>query len=101
MAYAELLSGLIEFHVLHHAAEGDIFGLWMIKELKRHGYRISPGTLYPLLHRLKHRGYLSVHEVKLGRTRRRMYRATKKGHLALAVIRRHVLELTKEINKGS
>src|ERR1039458_10522709 len=47
----ELYSGLIRLHVLHHAAEEPIFGLGMVEELARHGYRISPGTLYPLLHR--------------------------------------------------
>jgi PadR family transcriptional regulator, regulatory protein PadR len=38
----ELYSGLIRLHVLHHAVEGPIFGLGMIEELARHGYRISP-----------------------------------------------------------
>jgi hypothetical protein len=32
----------------------------MIEELGRHGYRISPGTLYPLLHNLEKKGYLRV-----------------------------------------
>ena len=54
----ELYSGLIRLHVLHHAAEEPIFGLGMIEELGRHGYRISPGTLYPLLQRLEKKGYL-------------------------------------------
>jgi PadR family transcriptional regulator PadR len=55
MPYEDLLSGLIELHVLYHAAEEEIFGLGMLEELKRHGYLISPGTLYPMLHRLTHR----------------------------------------------
>jgi PadR family transcriptional regulator PadR len=97
MAYQDLLSGLIELHVLHHAAEEDIFGAGMIEELGRHGYRISPGTLYPLLHRLTHRGYLKVRELSLGRTRRRLYRATPKGRRALAAVRHHVRELFGEI----
>jgi len=62
MAYEDLLSGLIELHVLYHAAEEEVFGLGLMAELKRHGYRISPGTLYPLLHRLMHRGYLTGYE---------------------------------------
>jgi DNA-binding PadR family transcriptional regulator len=52
----DLYSGLIRLHVLHHAAEGPIFGLGMIEELNRHGYRISPGTLYPLLQGLEKKG---------------------------------------------
>jgi len=50
MEHQELLSGFIRLHVLHHAAEGDLYGQWMIEELARHGYRVSPGTLYPMLH---------------------------------------------------
>ena len=44
---------LIRLHILHHAVEGPIFGLGMAEELARHGYRISPGTIYPLLHGLE------------------------------------------------
>ena len=54
----DLYSGLIRLHVLHHAVEGPIFGLGMIEELARHGYRISPGSLYPLLQGLEKKGYL-------------------------------------------
>ncbi len=50
--------GLIRLHILHHAVEGPIFGLEMAEELARHGYRISLGTLYPLLHGLEKKGYL-------------------------------------------
>jgi DNA-binding PadR family transcriptional regulator len=54
----DLYSGLIRLHVLHHAVEGPVFGLGMIEELSRHGYRISPGSLYPLLQGLEKKGYL-------------------------------------------
>ena len=52
----DLYSGLIRLHVLHHASVGPIFGLGMLEELSRHGYRISPGTLYPILHGLEKKG---------------------------------------------
>ena len=55
MEHQELLSGFIRLHVLHHAAEGDLYGQWMIEELARHGYRVSPGTLYPMLHAMEHK----------------------------------------------
>lgn len=45
MEHQELLSGLIRLHVLHHAAEGDLYGHWMIEELAHHGYRICRFTL--------------------------------------------------------
>jgi PadR family transcriptional regulator PadR len=54
----DLYSGLIRLHVLHHAVRQPIFGLGVVEEFQRHGYRISPGTLYPLLHGLENRGYL-------------------------------------------
>ena len=66
----DLYSGLIRLHILHHAAEDRIFGLGMAEELARHGYRISPGTLYPLLHGLEKKGYLRSSE-RLRTTARR------------------------------
>jgi hypothetical protein len=59
VADRDLYSGLIRLHVLHHAVEGPIFGLGMIEELARHGYRISPGSLYPLLQGLEKKGIFS------------------------------------------
>jgi PadR family transcriptional regulator len=99
MAYEDLLSGLAELQLLYHAAQEEIFGLGMLEELKRHGYRISPGTLYPMLHRLTERGYLRGREVRLGRTRRRLYRATPKGRKALAAVHLHVRELIGELDE--
>lgn len=96
MAYEDLLSGLVELHVLHHAVQEEIIGPAMLEELQRHGYRISPEPLYPLLHRLMHRGYLKARELRLGRTRRWLYRATLKGRRALQVVRHQVGELTSE-----
>ena len=54
----DLYSGLIRLHVLHHAAKEPIFGLGMLEELARHGYSMSAGTLYPILHGLEKKGYL-------------------------------------------
>src|SRR5579863_1309219 len=66
----DLYSGLIRLHVLHHATEEPVFGLGMVEELARHGYRISPGTLYPLLRRLEKKGYLRSSEQRNGKSRR-------------------------------
>jgi len=49
----DLWSGLIWLHVLHHACREPIFGADIIEELARHGYRLSPDTLYPPLHGLE------------------------------------------------
>ena len=93
----DLYSGLIRLHVLHHAAEEPIFGLGMIEELARHGYRISPGSLYPLLHGLETKGYLRASEVRNGKSLRKVYRATALGRKALAASRHKVLELFQEL----
>src|SRR5580700_681275 len=81
--YRDLYSGLIRLHILHHAVEGPIFGLAMAEELARHGYRISLGTLYPLLHGLEKKGYLRSAEKRNGRSIRKVYRATSLGRKAL------------------
>lgn len=93
----ELYSGLIRIHILHHACEEPIFGLGMIEELRRYGYRLSPGTLYPLLHGLERRGYLRSRKVRSGRSVRRVYRGTASGRKALAVAREKVNELLGEL----
>ena len=93
----DLYSGLIRLHVLHHAAEEPIFGLGMIQELGRHGYRISPGSLYPLLHGLEKKGYLKAAQQRNGKSLRRVYRATAKGRKALAAAKHQVRELFHEL----
>ena len=80
----DLYSGLIRLHILHHASEEPIFGSGMAEELARHGYRISPGTLYPLLDGLEKKGYLRSTEQRNRRSLRRVFRATPQGRRALA-----------------
>lgn len=93
----EFMRGAVRLHILHHAAEQDIHGAWMSKELASHGYEISPGTLYPTLHRLEGDGLLeSEQRVVDGRTRR-VYRATEAGRQALAEDRRTLAELAREL----
>ena len=97
----DLYSGLIRLHVLHHAVhEPPIFGLGMIEELARHGYRISPGSLYPLLHGLEKKGYLRSSEHRNGRSVRRVYHATPKGRRALAALKTKVRELFEELSES-
>jgi DNA-binding PadR family transcriptional regulator len=97
LADRELYTGLIRLHVLHHASEGPVFGLEMIEELRRHGYRLSPGTLYPLLHGLEKRGFLTATEERNGSSTRRVYRATRTGRAALKAARAKVRELFGEL----
>ncbi len=96
MEHQDLLSGLVRLHVLHHAAEGDLYGLWMIEELARHGYKLSPGTLYPMLRSMEKKGYLVSKQKRVGRTARRVYRATPLGRKALKIANEKVRELLGE-----
>jgi PadR family transcriptional regulator, regulatory protein PadR len=86
----------IRIHILHHAAEHPIYGLWMRDELAEHGYDISVGTLYPILHQLEADGYLESDQRLHDGRRRRYYEATRAGHQLLAEIRRKLRELTDE-----
>ena len=89
--------GLIRLHILHHASTEPIFGLGIIEELGRHGYRLSAGTLYPLLHGLEREGYLCSFEKRNGRHARRFYKATSKGSHALREAKSKVRELFAEL----
>jgi PadR family transcriptional regulator len=101
MTDRSLYTGLIRLHVLHHAAEGAVFGQAMIDELARHGYRVSTGTLYPILHGMERQGYLrSQLRLRNGRSRRE-YRATAAGRKALVTARRRVQELFGEMFEDS
>lgn len=96
MEHHDLLSGLVRLHVLHHAAEHPIYGQWMIDELARHGYRLSPGTLYPMLSKMERDGYLTSKTEREGRTSRKFYTITEKGREGLSVARVRLRELKGE-----
>ena len=94
----DLFSGdFIKLHVLHHASEHPVYGLWLIEELAEHGYRVSPGTLYPLLHSLEESelltSYNEVHEGKI----RRYYKLTSNGRRQLKKAKGQLMELMREI----
>jgi DNA-binding PadR family transcriptional regulator len=93
----DLYAGLIRLHVLHHAAHEAIFGLGIIEELARHGYKLSAGTMYPILHALEARGHLRSKPERLGKRFRRVYRITAKGRKALEAAKVKVRELFGEL----
>ena len=97
LRYPELYSGLVPLHVLYHACEGRIFGFEMIQELQRHGYTLSAGTMYPLLHGMEQKGLLRSFERRDGGRNRRFYRATPVGRKALADAKLRVRELFAEL----
>ena len=93
----DLFRGLIKLHALHHASEEPIYGPWLIEELAEHGYKVSPGTLYPLLHSLEESELLKscnqLHEGKI----RRYYRITSNGRRQLKKAKLQLMELIAEI----
>jgi PadR family transcriptional regulator PadR len=94
----ELFTGLIRIHVLVHASHEPIFGLAMMEELKHHGYRIGPGTLYPLLHGMERGGLLKSELKNVTGRRRRVYRITSSGKRALEKARVKVDALHHELH---
>lgn len=92
----EFLLGFWKIHILHHAGEDGIYGQWMLEELHHHGYRLSPGTLYPILSRMARRGWLKAAEPKR-RGGTRLYRLTPKGRDVLSQVQRSLGELTREV----
>lgn len=93
----DLYSGLIRLHILHHAVKEPIFGLAIIEELGRHGYKLSAGTLYPILHGLERRGYVKSRREQSGKRLRRVYRATPLGRKVLEAAKGKVRELFGEL----
>jgi DNA-binding PadR family transcriptional regulator len=92
--------GFVKVHVLHHAAQEPVYGLAMMEELRRHGYEVSPGTIYPLLHSLETDGYLAREERVVGGKVRKYYTITDEGRAALAEARIKIAELTHEVVEG-
>ena len=92
--------GFIKIHILHHAAQQPIYGLAMLEELKRHGYALSPGTLYPILHSLENRRYLQQETRVVDGRVRKYYTATEAGRQALAEVKEKMAELVDEVLAG-
>jgi PadR family transcriptional regulator, regulatory protein PadR len=95
--HRDLYTGLIRLHVLHHAVKESVYGFAMIEELRRHGYELSAGTLYPILHGLEKKGLLTSTRKRDSDTGRRIYRATPKGRKALVAAKAKVRELFGEL----
>jgi DNA-binding PadR family transcriptional regulator len=94
----EFLLAFWKVHILHHSGERGVYGQWMLQELQEHGYRLSPGTLYPILARMARRGWLSATEPKRAKAPR-LYRLTPHGHEVLTQILESLDELYREVGQ--
>ena len=97
VSMSEFIRGAMRLHILHHASGQEIHGAWMAEELARHGYRVSPGTLYPTLHRMQDSGLLTSRQIVVDGRNRRVYAITEAGREALAAERRALAELAREV----
>ncbi len=93
----EILLSFWKIHILHHASEGAVVGQWMLHELRHHGYEVSPGTLYPILHRMEKLGWLYSQSEGQGAKARRSYFATDKGKEVLALALKQMQEIRAEV----
>ena len=90
-------ASFVELHVLYHAAEESVYGLWLIKELAEHGYNVSPGTLYPVLHSMEFSGLLKSRNTLFDGKIRKYYSITPKGKRYLQRAKRQIGELVREV----
>jgi PadR family transcriptional regulator, regulatory protein PadR len=89
--------GFVRLHIVYHAVKEPIFGVELMEELRRHGYDVGAGTLYPMLHQLEEAGYLTVQTEVVAGKRRKYYRATAQGAAALEEAKAKLRELVSEV----
>jgi PadR family transcriptional regulator, regulatory protein PadR len=94
----DIFLAFIRIHILHHASKEPLYGLWLIEELSHHGYKVSPGTLYPTLHKLEEAQLLKSHSENHHGKIRKYYKTTPKGNRMLAEAKEKIDILVREIN---
>ena len=75
----EFARGFVKLYALWRASQGETFGMQIIEEMRELGFRVSPGTLYPILHTLlEERDVTQTNRLVNGKIRK-CYRVTTKG----------------------
>ena len=87
----------IKLHILYHAAKEEVYGVGLIEELGRHGYRLSPGTLYPTLAKMVEMGLLTFQRRTVNHKQRKYYRITPAGLAQLEGVKAKIRELYNEV----
>lgn len=93
----DFILGFIRIHILYHANEGPIYGVWIMEELEKHGYKLTPGTVYPVLHELERGGYLRSYTKIMGGKQRKYYEITSEGKKMLEEVKPKIRELVNEV----
>lgn len=102
MLNREVLLAFWKVHILCHASEKPLYGQWMLRELRHHGYEVSPGTLYPILHRMARLGWIQEAEATAQKSKaRKLYTITPLGTDMLDIIRHQLAELLRELPPAS
>jgi PadR family transcriptional regulator, regulatory protein PadR len=85
----ELLQGTLDLLILRTLQSGPVHGHALAKAIERNSedvLQVEQGSLYPALHRLIKRGWISAEEGTSENNRRaKFYRLTGKGRRQLAV----------------
>ena len=95
----KLYQGFVQLHILYHAKHRPVYGVWMMEELKNHGYHVGPGTIYPLLGSMTTSGLLEKTEKNVHGKIRKYYAITPLGLEVFADAGRKAAELFHEIEE--
>ena len=68
----DFMRGFVKLYTLWRASKGEVYGMEIMKEMRKLGFSLSPGTLYPTLRAL-------LEEKDVNGKVRKCYRATAKG----------------------
>jgi len=93
----EIFLGFMKVHILYHTSKDPVYGVWIMKELERHGYTVSPGTIYPTLNSMEKEGLLSSYKIVVNGKMRKYYKITEKGKNMLEEAREKIKELSEEV----
>ena len=75
----EFQRGFVKLYALWRASKGEVYGVQIIEEMRVLGFKVSPGTLYPVLHTLLEEKDVTVADHVVNGKVRKLYRATPKG----------------------
>lgn len=89
--------GFVKIHILYHSGARPYYGQELKEELEEHGYQLSYGTLYPLLHKLCADGCLVREDRNVDGRIRKYYALTERGAAVLAEARKKMKELVDEV----
>ena len=96
----EMDLAFIRLHILYHASKEEVYGVGLVKELAKHGYKLSFGTLYPALAKMVRMGLLTFEARTINQKQRKYYRITSKGLRELDKVKARIRELYDEVIEG-